>query len=283
MTDKLSNVLTGEDLKEQETKPAEPAPSEAGKKPDNPNPNQEGQKPKTVEELQAEVDRLTSESKGRLTDLQKIREAKHDLKNKLDEQSQYIEDLQRQIDENDRRNNAQPQKKDPFQGLSDDEPLTVGHVKQLTAITQQEMDEKARQEKESADRIKEAEDNRRRNELWAKTSEQARGEYTAEKQGEGLDFDTVMKRAIEKTRVNKPLFNAVLYSDNPAEDLYNIGLTHPDSVKLLEERGARRITNSLNTNRPKTISTNGGGIPLSANQGTRSEAAELEEALFGKK
>ena len=80
------------------------------------------------------------------------------------------------------------------------------------------------------------------------SEEKAKAELTADKVGEGLDYDTVIREGYAKMVKKNPAYHqVVLNSENPAEEAYRIGLLEPSMSKKVDTRKNDEFVGKLRT------------------------------------
>lgn len=216
----------GEELKEplDDGTPEPPKPEPTSKEPDgkgDPEPEP------TPEELKAENARLKTEkaeaekaASGRLADLQSERQRRHLAEDALTQKNAV----------------AQAEDVDPLAEVSedDDTPVTKGDLKRMSKAAQI-----------NQNRQRESETIAFRNATWAKSDAKAKEEHTAKIEGVGLDYATVAGRAQALLESKPHLKRAIIDSPDPAEDLYQLGLSHPDSRKAIRETGSKDVVRKI--------------------------------------
>jgi len=80
------------------------------------------------------------------------------------------------------------------------------------------------------------------------SEEEARKMFSAEKVGEGMDYDTVIKDGYVKMLKKNPAYHQVVVaSDNPAAEAYRIGLLEESFAKKLDENKTKEVLSKIKT------------------------------------
>lgn len=149
--------------------------------------------------------------------------------------------------------------------IDDEDLLTVGQFRKL-----QEKEKKAKAAEEQKSQ-RTALDRK-----FLSSEEQARTEFTAEKMGSGLDFDTVLENGFKAMATKNPAYwQVVVNSDNPAREAYEIGLRHPDIAKKHESFRGSKLLEGLNKGKNYSRTSGGGG---GADMNDISKLSELPES-----
>jgi hypothetical protein len=95
------------------------------------------------------------------------------------------------------------------------------------------------------------------------------------------DYDQVLKLADEVVGNNQELKNAIFASDNPAEVAYRMGQTHPNYLKMSQQKARADVTGKVknNFNRPNTLSQAGGGKPSTQKDFSSMSKDEFEKEI----
>ena len=95
------------------------------------------------------------------------------------------------------------------------------------------------------------------------------------------DYDEVIRLADQVVGNNEGLKNAILASQNPAETAYNLGKSHPDYLKMSQQKARADVAGKVknNFNRPNTLSQAGGGKPSTQKDFNSMSRTEIEEEI----
>lgn len=185
---------------------------------------------------------------GMIKDSQKERDLRHNVEDQIQKLRDENELLQNELAD---VNKEEPENK----GETELEKLADGDF--ITAKQAKDMLEKAAKKGEVA--MEEQEKVNLKSHL-SKSEIATKEIFTAEKVGEGLDYETVIeqgwKPAVKK---NPGLAQAMIRAEKPAEFAYLHGLQQPIFKSLVDEKRNQKLVEELNKNpgSPK----GGGGVP----------------------
>lgn len=237
---------------------------------------EEGEQKKLLEEKGSttagpQKDEQEKQIRGLLTDLKEEREKRHTSEAKTEELNERIEALEITLEELNKTTIS-------------DEGFT-GSPAEIKALVSQEV---AAKEKAFKDELANLRTQILSDRL--KLSEKATIEkYSPSKVGEEFAYEKVIKEGLQELIKQNPSYKeVVLRSDNPAEEAYRIGLTHPKFQALLEKKGAQGIVEQLTKLKPKTgVGSAAGATGIDVSKTSIEDLMKLKDSeldkLAGKK
>jgi len=176
----------------------------------------------------------TKEAKGLVKDVQAERQRRQQLEEQIGSLQQQLTDLNLQLAD------RAKSKEDTDDELDDDDVLTVAEARKLFAkVREQDKAQVQKNEQEALSR------------RYMESEETARAELTAEKMGEGLDYDTVLREGgSHLTKGDKININN---SPDPAREAYECCLRRSPMLRKRSEavRNARLVDKLKEGSTPK--------------------------------